>query len=306
MNRLLKVDTVRSRWTAADVLTPVWRGQVADLRAYEVDVRLDRPHGVHRFRVTARRLRSNLAGLRPLLDAATVDGLQRGLREAAASVGGARDAEVVRRRVDLLLLDEPDSPGVARTRDRLGRMLAGSSEESREAALEYFDGPEYDALTRSLDRFSDLPPWGASSREPADEALPPLLRKEWARFRRRGREALTAGPGDTSDDALHDARKAAKRSRYLAEALSPVLGRRAKHLAKAAEQVQVVLGDYQDSVITRSLLERAAIETSAEAEEALALARMVAREERAARDLRVLFERRFAAADRASLRRWMR
>jgi CHAD domain-containing protein len=305
---MLKVDTVRSRWSAADVLTPVWRGQVGDLRAFEVDVRLDRPDGVHRFRVATRRLRSNLSGLRSLLDATIVDGLQRGLRDAAAIVSGARDAEVVRRRVDLLLLDEPDSAGVARTRERLGRMLAGSSEESRETALDYFDSPAYDALTRSLDRFSDLPPWSPASREPAEEALTPLLRKEWSRFRKRGREALVAEPGASSDDELHDARKAAKRARYLSEALSPVFGRRAKHLAKAAERVQVVLGDYQDSVITRSLLERAAAGAAGESsdEETSALGRMVAREERTARELRAEFERRFAEADRTSLRRWMR
>ncbi len=305
---MLKVDTVRSRMSAAEVLTPVWRNQVEGLRAFEVDVRLDRPGGVHRFRVAARRLRSNLSGLRPLLDATDVEGLQRGLRDAAGSVGGARDAEVARRRIELLLLDEPDSPGVARTRERLGRMLAGSAQESRRGALDYFDGPEYDALTRRLDRFSDLPPWSPSSREPADEVLRPLLRKEWARFRRRGREAMAVEGGAVADEGLHDARKAAKRARYLAEALSPVFGRRTKQLAKAAERVQVVLGDYQDSVITRSLLERAAAEAAAESspEEASALARMVAREERTARELQVGFERRRAEADRASLRRWMR
>lgn len=305
---MLKVDTVRSRWSAAEVLTPVWRRQVEDLRAFEVDVRLDRPGGVHRFRVAARRLRSNLSGLRPLLDATDVEGLQRGLRDAAGSVGGARDAEVARGRIELLLLDEPDSAGVALTRGRLDRLLAGSSQESRRGALDYFDGPEYDGLTRRLDRFSDLPPWSPSSREPAEEVLRPLLRKEWSRFRRRGREALAGDVGVDADEELHEARKAAKRARYLAEALSPVFGRRAKHLAKGAERVQVVLGDYQDSVITRSLLERAAAEASAESsdEETSALSRMVAREERTARELRVAFERRFADADRASVRRWMR
>lgn len=303
---MLKVDTVRSRWSAADVLTPVWRGQVADLRAFEVDVRLDRPDGVHRFRVAARRLRSNLAGLRPLLDATVVDGLQRGLREAAGSVGAARDADVVRRRVDLLLLDEPDGPDVARSRDRLTSMLAGSSEDSRHRALEYFDGPDYDGLTRRLDRFSDLPPWSPSSQEPAEEALTPLLRKQWSRFRRRGREALATEPGDGSDEDLHEARKAAKRARYLAEALTPVFGRRTKQLAKAAERVQVVLGEYQDSVITRSLLDRAAVAATSEGEDTAALLRMVAREERTAVEVRSAFERRFAEADRASLRRWMR
>jgi CHAD domain-containing protein len=301
---MLKVDTARSRRSAADALMPLWRRSVADLRAGEAEVRLGDDEGVHRFRVAARRLRSNLAGLRPLLDPLVVDGLQRGLREAAAVVGDARDAEVVRRRVDLLLRDEPDGPALDRVRERLAGVLTDSSATGRSNALEYFDARPYDELTRSLDRFSDIAPWTPASRAPAEEALAPLLLKEWNRFRRRGRSALDAS-GDATDEELHEARKAAKRARYLAEALHPVFGRRAKQLAQAAERVQVALGEYQDSAVTRSLLEDVSTRTPADGDDAATLRRMLQTEQRAAREARSAFQRRFAEADRKSLRRWL-
>jgi CHAD domain-containing protein len=53
------------------------------------------------------------------------------------------------------------------------------------------------------------------------------------------------------DHPLHDVRKAAKRARYAAESVTPVVGKPAKRLAKALERIQETLGDHQDSVVER-------------------------------------------------------
>jgi CHAD domain-containing protein len=304
---MLNVDTTRSRPSAADVLTPLWRTQVADLRAREADVRLGHPDAVHRFRVAARRLRSNLAGLRPLLDGTLSNGLERDLQETASAVSAARDVDVVQGRIDLLLQDEAPGPEVDRTRDRLSRLLAAASRDSRQRSVDYLDSPTYDALTRGLDRFSDIPPWSPSADLPAEEALRPLLRKEWTRFRNRGRRALAPDPGIGAgqDDLLHEARKAAKRVRYLADSLVPVFGRKAKQLSKAAGRVQVVLGEHQDSVITRALLDEAAALALRDGDETSVITRMRTREALTAAELRTEFVRVFGEADRKSLRRWL-
>jgi CHAD domain-containing protein len=60
--------------------------------------------------------------------------------------------------------------------------------------------------------------------------------------------------GPAGDAALHEVRKSAKRLRYAAEAAAPVFGKRATTLARAAEEIQEILGDHQDSVVTRALL----------------------------------------------------
>jgi CHAD domain-containing protein len=68
--------------------------------------------------------------------------------------------------------------------------------------------------------------------------------------------ADAAGDAAEREHLLHEVRKEAKRTRYAAEAASPVLGKRAKRLAARAESVQEVLGEHQDSVVAREELRR--------------------------------------------------
>jgi CHAD domain-containing protein len=293
--------------SAADVLAPQWRSQVADLRAWEAQVRLEHPEAVHRFRVAARRLRSNLTAFTPLLQAAAVTELRAGLQQAAAAVSDARNAEVVAERVDRLLADLPSSPGgpdTAGTRARLAALLGASYRESWEGSVDHLESEGYDELTRRLERFADLPPWLPRARRPAPEVLAPVLREEWRRFRKRGRLALGADTGADHEERIHDARKAAKRVRYVSDSVVGVFGRRAKRLAKAAAKVQVVLGDYNDGLVTRSLLREAAGHLR-DAEDVRVLALLASREETAAAAARADYARVFADADRRSLRRWM-
>jgi CHAD domain-containing protein len=300
-----KVTAVPSHATAADVLGPLWRAQVTELRASDADLRLGRPDAVHRFRVAARRLRSSLAGFEPLIDATATRRIKEDLREAAAAVSGARDADVMRRRVDSLLADEPDTADLARTRDRLRGLLDATYQESWQLSGDYLDSPAYDDLTRALDRFSDIPSWSSSAHGPAEEVFAPLLAHEWDRFQRRGRQALVGTGGDVDEERMHDVRKAAKRMRYVAESLRPVFGRRAKQQAKAGRRVQGVLGDYQDAAITRSLLEQATRDALLDGDDVTLLHRMLARETAAAAVLHAEFVQLFRESERTALRRWI-
>jgi CHAD domain-containing protein len=56
------------------------------------------------------------------------------------------------------------------------------------------------------------------------------------------------------DTAIHQARKAAKRARYAAEAAVPALGRTASRQAAQARELQQLLGDHHDSVVARAVL----------------------------------------------------
>jgi CHAD domain-containing protein len=70
--------------------------------------------------------------------------------------------------------------------------------------------------------------------------------------------AAATGPvvpgGHDRDSALHEARKTAKQARYAAETAAPVGGSGAAALASAMEDLQELLGDHHDSVVTRQLL----------------------------------------------------
>jgi CHAD domain-containing protein len=71
---------------------------------------------------------------------------------------------------------------------------------------------------------------------------------------RRMRRAWRAAPGQTRNEALHQARKSARRARYASEAMVPAIGGKARRFAKQMKRIQSVLGEHQDSVITREVI----------------------------------------------------
>jgi CHAD domain-containing protein len=77
------------------------------------------------------------------------------------------------------------------------------------------------------------------------------------RSQRRVARRVDAVPDDAGrDDALHRVRKAAKRTRYLAELAEPALGRKARKVARRHEELQKSLGDRQDAVLAAAFLQR--------------------------------------------------
>lgn len=298
-------DTTRRPVTAAAALTPGLRRQVAGLRSAENDVRARAPEAVHHFRVATRRLRSGLSGFEPLLDARTCRTLVDDLRVTAGAVAPAQDAEVVRRRVESDAAGEED-PVAARLHIRLVEYLADREEQGWQQAVKHLDDPAYDDLTRSLERLVDLPPWEPAAHLPADDVLVPLLRSEWSRFRRRARAALEHLEGPTSIDRLHEARKASKRARHVAESLTDVLGRPAKRLARAAEAVQEALGGDQDRRLVQAFLRDAQRDLALTGREALALAGIRETSAAITTSRRAELEVVLRAADKKSLRTWMR
>lgn len=84
----------------------------------------------------------------------------------------------------------------------------------------------------------------------AIDALVPLVRKPYKRLRL----AVDALSDDPADEQLHEVRIRAKRLRYACEAVSVVVGKPAKRLAKDAAGLQGVLGDHNDAVVAADWL----------------------------------------------------
>ena len=284
----------RGTVSAADILTPVWRGNVADLRFWETEVRLRRPESVHGFRVATRRLRSNLSAFESLLDTAACRSLQRELRRTAAAAGGVRDTEIVREHIERIS-EGGATPGAGSTLALLRQTLDHADVVAWERGLTHLDSPEYDALTRTLDAFSDLPPWGPSASSAAGEVLGPVLDTEWSRFRRQAREAIHPSAPEIR---LHDTRKTAKRTRYVAEALVPILGKPARRIEKSARRVQAVLGEYQDCLTVHGFLDRVRHQEPLDQEQLAVIDRMQEVDSAGARDRRAEFARLFVEVER--------
>src|SRR5690606_1875648 len=98
------------------------------------------------------------------------------------------------------------------------------------------------------------PPVNARSYAKATVALPPVVRAAWRRLDRELDAAAAQPVGSQRDRLLHEARKDAKRARYVTEAVAGVFGEQALRSARAAEALQDALGEHQDGVVTREAL----------------------------------------------------
>ena len=105
------------------------------------------------------------------------------------------------------------------------------------------------------------------------------------------------------DAALHAVRIRAKRCRYGCELAAPYVGRPARDLAIAVEQVQNVLGAHQDAVVAREWLTKAAHECGPA--EAYALGMLAEIERETAAQARAEFPAAWRAARRPKLRSWL-
>ena len=82
-----------------------------------------------------------------------------------------------------------------------------------------------------------------------------MLKKAARKARRKADKRLAAALEDGDDEALHRARKAAKRARYAAELTRGLVGKKkGKKRVAAYKKVQKVLGDHQDSVVALGTL----------------------------------------------------
>jgi CHAD domain-containing protein len=264
--------------TGADVVLGSVREQVDALRDADLMIRTGQPDAVHKFRVACRRLRSILATFRPVLDRAATDPLRAELRELGEQLSDARDGEVALTHLSGLVAAQPPEliPGPVAARvqqSRLQEELRGAEQARRTVG-----DARYLRLVDALHALLADPPLAARAGEPADRVLADAVRRAGRRLRHRIDDARQAA-ADQEAPALHEARKAAKRVRYTAEVAVGTLGRRADELVTCMERVQDVLGDAQDTEVTRAWCERLGREAMAAGENPFAFGRLHALEE---------------------------
>ncbi len=240
--------------TAADLVLDYAATQVRAITALDPAVRRDLPDSVHQMRVATRRLRSTFRSYAKVLDRAVTDPIGDELKWLAGELGVGRDQEVLAERLRASLAEVPRTlrlgPVAARLRLWSERNRAGA----RDRLLAALDDPRYLALLDRLHALLEEPPLRTAAQRPASEAAARAVLKDYRRLAGRVAAALDAPAGRGRDEALHSARKAAKRARYAAEAARPALGKPAKKFAKRVKKVQQLLGDHQDSVVARGAL----------------------------------------------------
>jgi CHAD domain-containing protein len=239
---------------ASDVVLSYMSQQVRALKLNDPRVRVDAPDAVHQLRVAARRLRSALATFQKLTDTTPARFLRAELQWLAGTVGQARDTEVIRARLKDLVSAEPPELLIGPVAQQIEEHLGTVQQQGRAAGLAALDSSRYFRLLDSLDAFLAEPPLSGSAGNEAVGTVGRLVSAERKRLKAAVR-SLGGGAGGTPQDAaLHEVRKSAKRLRYAAEAATPIFGTQATALARAAENIQEILGDFQDSVVIRETL----------------------------------------------------
>jgi CHAD domain-containing protein len=212
------------------------------------------------------------------------------------TVWQARDVEVMRERLKDMAGAEPSDLLMGPVAQRDEEESGAHYRQAHASGLEAMDSVR---LLDALDAFLAEPPLTAAAGKKAAKAVARRVAKDTRRLRRAVRAAEDAeDAADVAqgavDAALHEVRKSAKRLRYAAEAAAPVHGKRAKRVARAAEQIQETLGELQDSVVSRALLRELAVQPYAEGGSAFSFRRLHALEQWRADEARTRFSTEWA------------
>ena len=265
---------------ALQVVLVVLEDLIEALIAADPAARQDVPDGVHAMRVIVRRIRSVLATFSTVLEASVAGEIRERLGVLGSVLGATRDAEVRHDRA-LALLGELTSPDVDIHR-RLIEDAAGERAVRHTDLLAYLDSAEYFSLLDDLERLLDRPPVTDYSMRPAGTELRASLVHQINRT-----DHLLGGAKRKDLDALHDARKAARRLRYAVEAVTsppaPIFGKKFVHLGEMAHLLQDSIGENRDAALFLDQLETVMAEATEAGESTGGYAALERSEKRAAR-----------------------
>lgn len=232
------------------------RDQLLSLLQEDPRVRANDADAVHKMRVSTRRMRSALASYSRMLEHDPASWVRSELKWLARILGAARDAQVLRSRLVALLADQPAELVMGDVRQRIDEDLLGAYLSAHETVLGVLDGDRYLRLLAQLELVVSTPGFTPEADAPAAEAAERMLKRDRRRLHQQVRKARAARSEDHRSESLHEARKDAKRLRYAAEVAEPVRAEGSAELAAGAEHIQKILGEHQDSVVSREYLRR--------------------------------------------------
>ena len=208
---------------------------------------------VHQARTRVRRLRSVLSVYRKAFDAEETGRLRARLKALGTRLGEVRDREVRAGALDGLLRAD-DDPALIDGVETLAAGARADHEGELSTLLEHLRGRSHRRLLADLQAFVADPPLTSNGRKHPRKITRHGLAKAVQR--------VHAARGDTLDER-HATRKAARRLRYAAEAVTDDLGRDAVRLAAAAEAVQDALGAHRDDTLLAAFLREHGLDAAA-------------------------------------------
>ena len=252
------------------------------------------PDALRKVRVALRRLRSDLQTFAPMLEPEWAASLRSRLGVLAGELGTVRDAEVLVGRLGELITKLPAEEQADATTlvDTASAQLAAALVE----LLHRLSLPTYIELLEAPVSAVAPPRWADGAEM---ESVTSLAARRWRKLRRFV-AALDESPGD---DELHRVRILAKRVRYASDASVPAVGAAAAASSAAVTNLQTVLGEQHDAVVTRAWLRRQALGST---DLAFVTGELAALELQRSRDSADRWRLAWRAASRRKDWRWLR
>jgi CHAD domain-containing protein len=246
------------------------------LKPFDPDASSEPHEAVHQTRVATRRLRAMIRVFGPMFQPERAVTLERELKWFAAELGEVRDREVLRARIARALEELPAFLVVGNVGSRIDRILLTELIQHANDLLATMRAPRYHNLLDELVQWRSAPPFTSAATLPV-QALDDYVEEAARQLAKRMRRAASRG---ATDETLHTARKAGKRTRYASELISTAQGDRRDSLAKTASDLQTLLGEQQDAVVATELIRRVADQVADEGGNAFTYGILVADQRR--------------------------
>lgn len=230
--------------TAGEMLADIVGDLAARAGARAPAALADEPDAVHQLRTTVRRLRNVLAAFSAYVEPSAVGGLRARLGEYGDRLGEVRDLEVRAQWCEEVAA-EVGLDGVLR--GRLVGPLLEAHAKAHDELVSWSASPEARSLSAALHGWTDASRLAHGAARPAPAVAQEVLVAQ-------GERVLDHADGFRADaEAAHALRKAARRLRHTAEAVTrppvEVLGPDAAALGQIGARIQSLLGDHRDALL---------------------------------------------------------
>ena len=303
---MLALPRIRPDDPAGQVVSSTIRQAISRIAATEAQVRHGEAEGVHRLRTTTRRLRSELRALERFIELHWREHLEEELKWLARRLGDVRDMDILLARLKKAAAKTEDGDA---SESALVPMFAKFQSRRSQAAWslsEALHSDRYRSLLASLEQAGLEPPLTDAAAEPCRTALPPAAWSTWRRLKKGSRSLQPADP----DQQFHNLRKKAKRARYTAELIAPIIGdgaaKSSDRFIRLVTKVQDVLGEHQDAVVAAHEIEVALAEHADHPGFVAAAQALLEWEHDKAQAARAAFFKVWDKLDRKKSRRWLK
>jgi CHAD domain-containing protein len=209
---------------------------------------------IHTTRVAVRRLRSTIRVFADLFDSEQAARLEEELVWWAGLLGGVRDMDILTQRQQALLAELPAELILGPVESTIQEELAVQRKQAMNEMLEALNSERFRKFIAMVRRWRSDTPFTPAAEASAD-SIDAAVKKAKKKAGKRLATAVAARRAEEPSDGLfHRARKASKRHRYAVELVSPVWGAKADKIVSQRKDLQDLLGNHQDSIVSAAFL----------------------------------------------------